>query len=57
MSLDITRQAAALIDHIQTRFHNGHRRAIAKLLTMAGHHQEAQEGRQSGSNFLGEMTP
>jgi len=57
MSLDITRQAAAVIDHIQTRFHNGHRRAIAKLLTMAGHHQEAQEGRQSGSNFLGEMTP
>jgi regulator of cell morphogenesis and NO signaling len=35
MSRDITRLASALIDHIQTRFHEGHRRALPELLAMA----------------------
>jgi len=35
MSLDITQQATALIDHIQTRFHEGHRRALPELLCLA----------------------
>jgi regulator of cell morphogenesis and NO signaling len=41
MSLDITQQATALIDHIQTRFHEGHRRALPELLCLA----EAVEAR------------
>lgn len=35
MSPDITQQATVLIDHIQTRFHEGHRRALPELLAMA----------------------
>lgn len=35
MSLDITRRASALIEHIQTRFHEGHRRALPELLAKA----------------------
>ena len=41
MSLDITQQATALIDQIQTRFHEGHRRALPELLCLA----EAVEAR------------
>jgi regulator of cell morphogenesis and NO signaling len=41
MSLDITQQATALIEHIQTRFHEGHRRALPELLRLA----EAVEAR------------
>jgi regulator of cell morphogenesis and NO signaling len=35
MPLDITKQATSLNDHIQTRFHEGHRRALPGLLTLA----------------------
>jgi regulator of cell morphogenesis and NO signaling len=35
MSLDITRQATALIDHNQTRFHEGPRRALPELQAKA----------------------
>lgn len=35
MPHDITRQASALIEHIQTRFHDGHRRVLPELLAMA----------------------
>jgi regulator of cell morphogenesis and NO signaling len=35
MRLDITRQASALNEHIQTQFREGHRRALTKLLTLA----------------------
>lgn len=35
MSSETARQASALIDHIQTRFHDGHRQALPELLAMA----------------------
>ncbi len=35
MSQEITQRATALIDHSQTRFHEGHRRALPELLAMA----------------------
>ena len=35
MSPETTRQVSALIDRIQTRFHEGHRRALPELLAMA----------------------
>lgn len=35
MPLDLTQQANALIDHIQARYHDGHRRALPELLAMA----------------------
>jgi regulator of cell morphogenesis and NO signaling len=35
MPCDLTQQATALIEHIQTRFHEGHRRALPELLAMA----------------------
>jgi regulator of cell morphogenesis and NO signaling len=35
MPHDIALQASALIDHIQTRYHEGHRRALPELLIMA----------------------
>jgi regulator of cell morphogenesis and NO signaling len=35
MSLETTRQATALIAHIQTRFHDGHRGALPELLAQA----------------------
>ena len=35
MTRDLTQRATALIEHIQTRFHDGHRRALPELMTMA----------------------
>lgn len=35
MTRDLTQRATALIEHIQTRFHGGHRRALPELMTMA----------------------
>lgn len=35
MTRELTQRASALIEHIQTRFHDGHRRALPELLTMA----------------------
>jgi regulator of cell morphogenesis and NO signaling len=35
MTRDPTQRATALIEHIQTRFHDGHRRALPELMTMA----------------------
>lgn len=35
MNHDIARRASACIDHIQTRYHEGHRRAIPGLLALA----------------------
>ncbi len=35
MTCDLTQRATALIEHIQTRFHEGHRRALPELMTMA----------------------
>lgn len=35
MTCDLTQRATALIEHIQTRFHDGHRRALPELMTMA----------------------
>jgi len=35
MTFDLTQRATALIEHIQTRFHDGHRRALPELMTMA----------------------
>jgi regulator of cell morphogenesis and NO signaling len=35
MTCDLTQRATALIEHIQTRFHEGHRRALPELLTLA----------------------
>ncbi len=35
MPCDLTQQTTALIEHIQTRFHEGHRRALPELLAMA----------------------
>jgi regulator of cell morphogenesis and NO signaling len=36
MSPDLTQRASALIEHICTRFHEGHRRALPPLLALAG---------------------
>jgi regulator of cell morphogenesis and NO signaling len=36
MSSDRTQRASALIEHILTRFHEGHRRALPPLLALAG---------------------
>jgi regulator of cell morphogenesis and NO signaling len=36
MSPDLTQRASALIEHIITRFHEGHRRALPPLLALAG---------------------
>jgi len=35
MTRDLTQRATALIEHIQTRFHGGHRRALPELLALA----------------------
>ncbi len=35
MTCDLTQRATALIEHIQTRFHEGHRRSLPELMTMA----------------------
>ena len=35
MTRDLTQRATELIEHIQTRFHDGHRRALPELMTMA----------------------
>lgn len=35
MTRDLTQRTTALIEHIQTRFHEGHRRALPELLTLA----------------------
>jgi regulator of cell morphogenesis and NO signaling len=35
MTCDLTQRATALIEHIQTRFHEGHRRALPELMTLA----------------------
>lgn len=35
MTRDLTQPATALIEHIQTRFHEGHRRALPELMKMA----------------------
>lgn len=35
MTRDLTQRTTALIEHIQTRFHEGHRRALPELLTVA----------------------
>jgi regulator of cell morphogenesis and NO signaling len=35
MTFDLTQRATALIEHIQTRFHDGHRQALPELLAMA----------------------
>ena len=35
MSPETARQVSALIDRIQTQFHEGHRRALPELLAMA----------------------
>ena len=35
MTCDLTQRATALIEHIQTRYHDGHRRALPELMTMA----------------------
>ena len=35
MTRDLTQRATALIEHIQIRFHDGHRRALPELMTMA----------------------
>lgn len=36
MSPDLTQRASALIEHICTRFHEGHRRALPPLLALTG---------------------
>lgn len=51
MSLDITQQATALIDHIQTRFHEGHRRALPELLCLA----EAVDARGIDEGLVDEL--
>lgn len=35
MTRDLTQRATALIEHIQTRFPDGHRRALPELMTLA----------------------
>lgn len=35
MTCDLTQRTTALIEHIQTRFHEGHRQALPELLTLA----------------------
>lgn len=35
MTRDLTQRATALIEHIQTRFHDGHRRTLPELMTLA----------------------
>lgn len=35
MTRDLTQRTTALIEHIQTRFHEGHRQALPELLTLA----------------------
>ena len=35
MTCDLTQRATALIEHIQTRFHKGHRQALPDLLKLA----------------------
>jgi regulator of cell morphogenesis and NO signaling len=35
MPCDLTQRATALIEHIQTQFHDGHRRALPELMTLA----------------------
>lgn len=35
MTCDLTQRTTALIEHIQTRFHEGHRQTLPELLTLA----------------------